>query len=266
MSPRGTSPLLSTNVSCTWKNPEDAKGYRTGVSLHSHTKHSKEKLQFIPAFTEKWPFLQRILDRQYRKSVVPVDLRRAYWTSPLTPRQAFDVERNQIENQLGLASLVSLTDHDSIHAPSLLRLATETAEVPLSLEWSVPICGTIFHLGVHNLPGDQAEEITAEPINIPNGAPIFPLQSFWQRCTRYQKCWLYSTIRCGTCAASAHSVMPSACINLCKRTVLFYMHWNTTGCESGMKTGKCDLLQSAGNSLSFLVETVMRMSQAPRSI
>lgn len=154
--------MLSTNLSCTWRTPEPASGYRTGISLHSHTKHSKEKLQFIPAFTEKWPFLQRILERQYRRSVVPVDLSRAYWTSPLTPRQAFDIERNQIENGLGLASLVSLTDHDSINAPSLLRMATETAEVPLSLEWSVPVRGTIFHLGIHNLPADQAQDITVQ--------------------------------------------------------------------------------------------------------
>ena len=154
--------MLLTKVSCSKRIPNCASDYRTGVSLHSHTKHSKEKLQFIPAFTEKWPFIQRTLERQYRKSVVPVDSSRAYWTSPLTPRQAFDVERNQIESGLGLSSLVSLTDHDSIQAPSLLRLATETAEVPLSLEWSVPVRGTIFHFGVHNLPVSEAREITAD--------------------------------------------------------------------------------------------------------
>jgi hypothetical protein len=152
--------LASTKVSCIWRSPDCTRGYRTGLSLHSHTRHSKEKLQFIPAFTEKWPIIQRALDRQYRKSVVPVDFSRAYWTSPLTPKLAFEVEKKQIEDVLDLAALVSLTDHDSIQAPSLLRLATETAEVPLSMEWTVPYDGSVFHLGVHNLPVAHAHDLT----------------------------------------------------------------------------------------------------------
>ena len=154
-------PLASTKVSCIWRSADCTRGYRTGLSLHSHTRHSKEKLQFIPAFTEKWPVIQRALDRQYRKSVVPVDFSRAYWTSPLTPKLAYEVEKGQIERELGLAALVSLTDHDSIQAPSLLRLASETAEVPLSMEWTVPYhCGSVFHLGIHNLPVEHAHDLT----------------------------------------------------------------------------------------------------------
>jgi hypothetical protein len=105
--------------------------------------------------------IQRALDRQYRKSVVPVDFSRAYWTSPLTPKLAYEVEKDQIERKLDLAALVSLTDHDSIQAPSLLRLASETAEVPLSTEWTVPYeCGSVFHLGIHNLPVAHAHDLT----------------------------------------------------------------------------------------------------------
>ncbi|MGA7706741.1 MAG: hypothetical protein WCD77_03050 [Acidobacteriaceae bacterium] len=152
--------MASTKVSCIWRSADCTRGYYTGLSLHSHTRHSKEKLQFIPAFTEKWPVIQRALDRQYRKSVVPVDFSRAYWTSPLTPKLAFEVEKEQIERCLDLAALVSLTDHDSIQAPSLLRLASETAEVPLSMEWTVPYCGSVFHLGIHNLPVEHAHDLT----------------------------------------------------------------------------------------------------------
>jgi len=68
-------------------------------------------------------------------------------------------KKNQIENTLGLKSLVSLTDHDTIEAPVLLRTERETAKTPISLEWSVPFAGTIFHLGVHNLPGTRAQAI-----------------------------------------------------------------------------------------------------------
>jgi hypothetical protein len=106
--------------------------------------------------------LQRLLDRQYKKSVVPVDLSRAYWTSPLTPRHAYQVERGQIEDMLQVAGLISLTDHDSIQAPAMLRMAADTADVPLSLEWSVPVSGTIFHLGIHNLPPAHASDVEAQ--------------------------------------------------------------------------------------------------------
>jgi hypothetical protein len=40
-----------------------------------------------------------------------------------------------------------------------LRSVKETAHTPVSLEWSVPFAGTIFHLGVHNLPGGRAQAI-----------------------------------------------------------------------------------------------------------
>ena len=103
--------------------------------------------------------LHEALEKQCRKSRIPVDFARAYWTPPLTPKLAYETERDQIEDELGLKSLVSLTDHDNIEAPVLLRTVAETAQTPVSLEWSVPFGGTIFHLGVHNLPSGQAQGI-----------------------------------------------------------------------------------------------------------
>ncbi len=103
--------------------------------------------------------LREALEKQCRKSRIPVDFSRAYWTPPLTPRLAFETERDQIEDALGLRALVSLTDHDNIEAASWLRASHETAHIPVSLEWSVPFGGTVFHLGVHNLPGKQAHAI-----------------------------------------------------------------------------------------------------------
>ena len=75
-----------------------------------------------------------------------------YWTPPLTPKLAYETEREQIENILGMMSLVSLTDHDNIDAPILLQTMSGDARTPVSVEWSVPFGGTVFHLGVHNLP------------------------------------------------------------------------------------------------------------------
>lgn len=154
--------MASTKVSCILKSPESPRGYRTGVSLHSHTKYSKEILEFIPAFAARWRLMERALERLCRTSLIPIDFSRGYWTPPLTPKMAFAVEKKQIEDVLGLGGLVSLTDHDSIQAPALLRLATETAETPLSLEWSVPFGGAVFHLGIHNLPSHLAPDIAAE--------------------------------------------------------------------------------------------------------
>jgi len=106
--------------------------------------------------------LHEALEKQCRKSRIPVDFARAYWTPPLSPQLAYETEKLQIENTLGLKSLISLTDHDTIEAPLLLRTSRETVQTPISLEWSVPYAGTIFHLGVHNLPCDRAQSIMDE--------------------------------------------------------------------------------------------------------
>src|ERR1700691_6713335 len=117
----GQNPLPQSQISCIWKQPDIAGKYRTAVSLHSHTNQSKESLLFIPAYAEKWPLLRWALKEQCKKSVRPVDFSQAYWTPPLPPKVAFELESNQIEIDLGLMSLVSLTDHDSIGATTSLR-------------------------------------------------------------------------------------------------------------------------------------------------
>ena len=151
--------MPQSQISCIWKQPDIACKYRTAVSLHSHTNQSKESLLFIPEFAEKWPLLRWALKEQIRKSVRPIDFSQAYWTPPLPPKLAFEVESNQIEIELELMSLVSLTDHDSIGAPSALRQLPDPVQVPFAVEWSVPFEGTVFHLGIHNLPESQAHLI-----------------------------------------------------------------------------------------------------------
>jgi len=133
--------------------------YRAAASIHSHTHHSKESLQFIPQFAEKYPLLKWALALQCGKSGIPVNFDRAYWTPPLNAEMSLQVEKSQIEDKLGLASFVALTDHDTIGAPLLLRALPDTKHVPLSLEWSAPFSGTMFHIGVHNLPEGRAQSI-----------------------------------------------------------------------------------------------------------
>ncbi len=148
-----------SQISCLWKQPDVARKYRTAVSLHSHTNQSKESLLFIPEFAEKWPLLRWALKEQCKKSCRPVDFSQAYWTPPLPPKLAFEVESNQIESDLELMSLVSLTDHDSIGAPVALRQLPVAVQIPFAVEWSVPFEGAVFHLGIHNLPESQAHLI-----------------------------------------------------------------------------------------------------------
>lgn len=154
--------MSENQLSCLWNAPSLDPQCRAAVSLHSHTNHSKESLYFIPAFARRHPLLHWALQRQCRRSTVPVDLDRAYWTPPLTARAAYGVEKRQIEDKLGLAGLVSLTDHDTIEAPTVLRVVPETSHIPFSLEWSVPFEGAMFHLGVHNLPPARAQEIVVQ--------------------------------------------------------------------------------------------------------
>jgi predicted metal-dependent phosphoesterase TrpH len=130
------------------------------VSLHGHTNFSQESLHFISDFARKLGLLRWLLaikDREaVRESKVHIDLERAYWTPPLTPSAAYDVEACQIEN-LGLESIISLTDHDNIHAARLLRVHKDRKDVPISVEWSVPYRGGELHVGVHNLPPGSAD-------------------------------------------------------------------------------------------------------------
>ena len=55
-----------------------------------------------------------------------MDLKRAWWTSPLSPLGAWSLEKSQIENALELGALVSITDHDNIDAGLHLGVLDET--------------------------------------------------------------------------------------------------------------------------------------------
>ncbi len=148
--------MSQSSVSYLWREPEAAKGFTTGVSLHSHTNQSKETLDFITELSKEWSVLQPAMRwaerRSKRLTGIDPDYARAYWTPPLTPSLAFDLERRQIENKLQIQGLVSITDHDDINAPMLLRTVPSSRHIPVSVEWTVPFGATAFHLGIHNLP------------------------------------------------------------------------------------------------------------------
>ena len=132
----------------------------SGVSLHSHTMHSKEYLGRLPGYIDKFPIggyiLQREIGRVHLREGRIFDFNKIYWTPPLSPREADELERQQIE-KTGLAALVSLSDHDSIAAGKQLRMLAARADAPISVEWTVPYDHTEFHIGVHNLPPSTAD-------------------------------------------------------------------------------------------------------------
>jgi hypothetical protein len=170
---------MSQTVSYLWREPHAADGFTAGVSLHSHTNQSRETLDFIAELSTDWGFLQPVLRwcerRCVRTAGIQPDYARGYWTPPLTPRLAFDLERMQIEDRLQMHAMVSITDHDDIRAPLLLRSLSSARQIPVSVEWTVPFgtakCKTCFHLGIHNLPSasgaqwmERMEAFTAMPV------------------------------------------------------------------------------------------------------
>ena len=121
-------------------------------------------LRFAPlAWTVRWH--HRVSRRKGS-----LDFSRLWWTPPLSAHQAWELEKNRVETELGLTPVVSITDHDNLEAPMALRVLDEADTTPVSVEWTVPYRDTFFHLGVHNLPADEAqalfaamESYTAEP-------------------------------------------------------------------------------------------------------
>jgi len=152
--------MSQSTVSYLWREPKAAQGFATGVSQHSHTSAAKETLDFIAELTTGHAWMQPIIRwcerRSVRYSGIHPDYARAFWTPPLNPHMAFE-----------LPALVSLSDHDDISAPLLLRTLPSARHIPVSTEWSVPYANpfaarirkpTAFHLGIHNLPSASALE------------------------------------------------------------------------------------------------------------
>ncbi len=166
--------MPTSTISYLWRDPKAARPFQTGVSLHSHTNQSQETLDFVADWGAQFALARPLLQRFERKSRenagLVVDFKRSYWTPPLTPRLAFDLESRQIED-LDLAALVSVSDHDNIQAPLKLRSIPVARHTPVSVEWSAPYAGQqTFHLGIHNLPSarathwmDTLAEFTAHP-------------------------------------------------------------------------------------------------------
>jgi len=153
--------MSQSTISYLWRDRKATAGFRTGISLHSHTNQSHETLDFLANFGNQYPVMRPLLTRLEQRSErihgVRINYSASYWTPPMTPKLAFDLESRQIE-KLDLEPMVSITDHDNITAPMLLRTVPSARRIPVSVEWSAPFGEQSFHLGVHNLPSTKATE------------------------------------------------------------------------------------------------------------
>jgi len=153
--------MANSTISYLWRDKNATQDFRTGVSLHSHTNQSKETLDFLANLGNQYPIIRPLLSRLETRSEglhgIRVNYAASYWTPPMTPKLAFDLESKQIE-KLGMDSMVSLSDHDTIQAPMLLRTVPSARQIPVSVEWTAPYGIQSFHLGIHNLPSGKAEE------------------------------------------------------------------------------------------------------------
>ena len=143
-----------SRISTIWTDSAAPQGYRTGLSLHSHTSCSEETLTFIHKILRMLPGLEHIFrhyEHQSERRGFKLDFVRGHWRPPLLPKMAYDLEFQQI-HKLGLTPLVSITDHDTIEAPMLLRTVASSRHIPVSVEWTVPFGATELHVGVHNIP------------------------------------------------------------------------------------------------------------------
>lgn len=138
-------------------------GYTTAVSLHAHTDCSKENMGNVAPYFERIPLVaglaRRELDAYAERNHQAVDFSKAWWHPPVDASSVLDAERQQISERVGLAALVSITDHDTIDANLALRAASADESLPVSFEWTVPFESGYFHLGVHNLPPVRATAV-----------------------------------------------------------------------------------------------------------
>lgn len=155
--------LKRTRLHILHKPKNLSKDAKTGISLHCHTEHSKEMLDFIPHYAAQLPIIARFWQREREKHIAErgkdFDFTGAFWSPPMTATEVYGIEKRQI-NEAGLEAITSITDHDCIEANLRLNENTPNEQAPISMEWTVPFEFGFFHVGVHNLPQSRALELS----------------------------------------------------------------------------------------------------------
>jgi hypothetical protein len=136
-------------------------GIRAGVSLHSHSECSRERLEFVPGIAQRMPLVGLLFERSVaqiaRELGRPLDFESVYWRPPANSAAVIASERDQIFRRFECNAVVALTDHDTLEGPRKLRASG--TDVPLSVEWSLRVEKTVLHVGVHGIPAERVDEV-----------------------------------------------------------------------------------------------------------
>jgi hypothetical protein len=143
-----------------FEDKQDWHPFKTVVSLHSHTHHSREVMVSLPQYFARIPIVSSCFVRQQQmyadRTGDSLDFSKGWWHPPVSPRQVFESEVHQIEARFSLSPIVPITDHDDVAAGIELQAMYALRRALLSFEWTVPYEDGYFHLGVHNLPPTDA--------------------------------------------------------------------------------------------------------------
>ena len=60
--------MPNSSISYLWRDQKAPRGFRTGVSLHSHTNQSQETLDFLANFGNQYPLTRPLMSRLERRS------------------------------------------------------------------------------------------------------------------------------------------------------------------------------------------------------
>ena len=142
-------------------HPEREFGY--AVSLHNHSHHSVEKLAALNhvikrSFMRPW---SGILQQSFGLGDVPnLNYAEVTYNPPYTPEDVYEMEA-RAASRWGFEGIhFAITDHDEFAGNIALQRGRPDLNGRLSVseELSLWFQGHLFHLGVHHLPENRAEE------------------------------------------------------------------------------------------------------------
>ena len=151
--------MAKSTISYLWRDPHAPRGFRTGVSLHSHTNQSTETLDFSGQFGNQYPVLRPFLSGMERRAEathgIRINYAAAYWTPPMPPKAGLrSGTRTDREAGPGADGLHYRPRHHQC-----ADAAADDSQRAADSDFSGverPFGPQSFHLGVHNLPSTQA--------------------------------------------------------------------------------------------------------------
>ena len=154
--------MATSTISYLWRDKEAPKGFRTGVSLHSHTNQSRETLDFLANFGNQYPVMRPLLSRLERRA--ERDPRRARELRGQLLDAAHDPQAGLRPGKRGRSKSWTWRRWFPSPTTTTSRRPCCCAPCPARGRFRFPSSGArptaaqSFHLGVHNLPSARATE------------------------------------------------------------------------------------------------------------